>query len=210
MSSTLSRSTGIALAVYGLGTAVAFQGSGSPGGDYKDSAVASYVSWGHFWTAAGLWYLGALAALALVVVARGLRDLPRVGPSLAALAQLGAGCGVVGAFVCGGLAVAMAEGGSSVRAGVPHQVAYAITEIGNLLAVCAPALCVGVAAVVLSRLAVLPAWLRLFTLVAGVCGVLAPFFFTYFVYVLWTLVAGLTIALRREAVEPSLAAASLV
>jgi Na+/H+-dicarboxylate symporter len=75
---------------------------------------------------------------------------------------------------------------------------YTLTEIGNLLAVCGPALCLGVAALVLATRGPLPTWLRVFSVLAGVCGVLAPFYFTYFVYALWTLVAGITWTLGRS------------
>jgi hypothetical protein len=196
----IPRSTGIGLAVYGLGTATAFQASGSPGGDYHESAVTTYISFHHFWLAAGLWYLGALSALGLVVVGLGLRSQPGVGGLLGSLASTGAAVGVAGAFVSGGLAVAMAEGGTAVRNGVPHPVVYTITEIGNLLAVCAPALCVGILAIVLAiRTATLPRWLRTFSVVAGICGALAPFFFTYFAFVAWTVIAGAFIAARSAA-----------
>jgi hypothetical protein len=84
-----------------------------------------------------------------------------------------------------------------VRHGVPHQVVYTITEIGNLLAVCGPALCVGVLALVLAARGPFPGWLRAFSVVAGVCGILAPLFFTYFVFVLWTVVAGIALARAR-------------
>ncbi|HJQ43288.1 MAG TPA: hypothetical protein VJ831_09405 [Jatrophihabitantaceae bacterium] len=194
----IPRSAGIGLAVYGLGTAIAFASSGTPGGNYDESAVTKYISFHHFWLAAGLWYLSALCALALLVVASGLRSQPRVGRFLAGLATTATSISVAGAFVSGGLAVAMAEGGTSVRNGVPHQTVYVIAEVGNLLAVCAPALCVGVAAIVLAvRSAVLPGWLRVFSIIAGICGVLAPFYFTYFVFVLWTVVAGTVLARRR-------------
>jgi hypothetical protein len=56
----------------------------------------------------------------------------------------------------------------------------------------------------------MPGWLRAFTLVAGLCGILAPFFFTYFVYVLWTVVVGLIVATRRVPQVTSEAAPSLV
>ena len=35
------------------------------------------------------------------------------------------------------------------------------------------------------------------TAVAGVCGILAPFFFTFFLYLLWVLVLGATLVARR-------------
>jgi hypothetical protein len=196
----IPRSAGIGLAVYGLGTAIAFEASGSPGGDYRDSRVANYVSAHHFWLAAGVWYFGALCALGLLALGLGLRAQPGVGRLLGSLATTGAAISVAGAFVSGGLAAAMAEGGSVVRNGVSHQVVYTISEIGNLLAVCAPALCVGVLAIVLAtRTATLPGWLRSLSVVAGICGVLAPFFFTYFVFVAWTVVAGAVIAGRNTA-----------
>jgi hypothetical protein len=203
-------STGVALAGYGLLTTAAFASSGSPGGAYSDSAVAKYISFDHFWVAAGLWYLSAVGGLALLVVAHGLRQQPRVGPLLAGLATVGAAVSLVGAFVSGGLAVAMAEGGGAVRNGVPHPAVYTITEIGNLLAVCAPALCTGIIAIVLAVRAALPRWLREFSIGAGVCGILAPFFFTYFVFVLWTIVAGAALAARRERVETPQPLPSLV
>jgi len=191
---TIARSSGIWLTAYGVGTAIPFMGSGAPGGSYDHAQVADYVAAGHYAIAFTLWYVGALAALALVAFAVGVRRTPGVGPVLAGLTLVGAAVSVVGAFVSGGLDVAMAEGGAPIRSGVPGPVVYTITEIGNLLAVCAPALCVGVAACVLAARVSLPTWLRVFSVVAGVCGILAPFFFTYFVFLLWTIIAGIAVA----------------
>jgi hypothetical protein len=204
------RSVGVGLACYGLGTAIPFLGSGAPGGSYSEHTVTTYLSAHHFGVAAGLWYVGALSAIGLLVAAVGLRTLPRSGGLLAGLAQAGATVSIAGAFVSGGVAVAAIEGGDKIRAGAAHPVIYTITEIGNLLAVCAPALCVGVGALIALRAVVMPGWLRAFTLVAGVCGILAPFFFTYFVYVLWTVVVGLIVATRRVPQVTSEAAPSLV
>ena len=96
-----------------------------------------------------------------------------------------------------------------MQTGITHPAVYVLTETGNLMAVCAPALLVGVAAIVLARRAALPGWLRVASLVAGICGILAPLFFTYFVFVLWTLVFGGWVALGRHRsgakdLEPSL------
>jgi hypothetical protein len=196
---TIPRSAGLGLLAYGVGTGAAFILSGAPGGNYSDSKVADYVSAGHFWIAAVVWYVSALGALGLLFAANGWRSQPGVGRLLAGLATVGAAAGVVGAFLSGGVVVAMAEGGGTVRKGVAHPVVYTITEIGNLLAHCAPALCVGVAALVLVAKTAMPGWLRGFSVIAGICGVLAPFFFTYFVFVLWTLVAGTTVVLGSGA-----------
>ena len=104
----------------------------------------------------------------------------------------------------------MAEGGSSVRAGVTHPTVYTLTEIGNLVSWCAPALFMGIVAILLSRATSLPRWLRVFSVVAGVCGILAPFFFTFFVYLLWTLVLGVTLVAQRASSTPEVQAPSLV
>ncbi len=203
---TVPRTAGIGLLVYGLGTAIAFVGAGAPGGDYEGSLVNDYIATSHFAPAFAFWYVGALAALGLLVFGHGLRDLPSVGGFLEGLAIAATATSVVGVFVSGGLEVAMAEGGSAVRAGVPHPVVYTITEIGNLLAICSPALFVGVAALVLARRSALPGWLRGFCVVAGLCGILAPFYFTYFVFLLWTVVAGVFLIASRTArlaVEPA-------
>jgi hypothetical protein len=201
---SIPRHAGIGLLVYGIGTTLAFAASGSPGGDYARSMVSSYVDPSHFIAAFAVWYFGALCAVAgLVAVAIGVRALPVVGPAISALATIGAAVSLTGAFVSGGLDVAMAEGGTAVRSGVAAPEAYTFTEIGNLLAVCAPALCLGIAALLLAARTPVPSWLRVFSVVGGVCGILAPLFFTYFVYVLWTLAAG-TVLVRRSATPRAL------
>ena len=195
---TSPRTAGIGLLVYGLGTAIAFVGAGAPGGDYEGSLVSDYIATSHFAPAFAFWYVGALAALGLLVFGHGLRNLPSVGGFLEGLAIAATATSVVGVFVSGGLEVAMAEGGSAARAGVPHPVIYTITEIGNLLAICSPALFVGVAALVLARRSALPGWLRGFSRASrGLCGILAPFYFTYFVFLLWTVVAGVFLIASR-------------
>lgn len=208
-----SRAAGIALLVYGVGTTVGGLGSGAPGGDYEDSLVTGYIRSGHWVPAFALWYVCAFSALALLVVGAQLRRSGGwLGDVLWGLAVVGTAVSIAGAFVSGGLEVAMAEGGPAVQTGVPHPVVYTITEIGNLLAVCGPALTVGIGAVLVAGLTRMPTGWRVATVLAGVCGVLAPLFFTYFLFVLWTVAAGLAMMLasRRGAhptVEP---AASLV
>ncbi|MDQ1514145.1 MAG: hypothetical protein QOC59_1987 [Microbacteriaceae bacterium] len=183
------RSAGVGLIAYGIGTAVAFMSSGSPGGDYSDRMVADYVAPGHAVPAFLLAYLGAFAAVGLLVFARWARTLlPSRGELFWALAVAAATAGVIGWFLVGGVAVAFAEGGG--LAAVPHQTVYLITEISNLVAVCASSFLAGIAAIVLAATAPLPAWLRVATGIAGVCGILGPTFFPIFLFWIWTLVAG--------------------
>ena len=96
----------------------------------------------------------------------------------------------------------MAEGGYAVQTGVAHPVVYTITEIGNLLAFCSSAFFVGVAAVALAVRVPMPTWLRVVTAVAGVCGILAPLFFTYFLFALWTAGFGAWLLRERRSVAP--------
>jgi hypothetical protein len=201
--SRIPRSAGIGLLVYGLGTAVAFMASGAPGGEYTSSMVRDYLARGHWTTAFVLWYVGALSALGLVVVGAALRRTARHGEVLWGLCVAAAATSVAGAFVSGGVDVAMAEGGDAVRSGVSLPMIYTLTEIGNLLAVCAPALAVGVVALVLAARSTLPGWLRVFSVVAGICGILAPLFFTYFVFTVWTIAAGITLAVAGRSADRS-------
>ena len=70
---------------------------------------------------------------------------------------------------------------------------------------------VGVAAVAMAVRAPLPTWLRVVTAVAGVCGILAPLFFTYFLFALWTVGFGAwVLRQRRPVASDSPVQASLV
>jgi hypothetical protein len=203
------RTAGIALLVYALATFAANTFIAAPGGEYEPKLVSDFVSSGHSPVAFALAYVGCLGALALLPFVLGVRaELGQSGELAWGLGIAAATTGVIGWFVSGGVAVAMAEGGSSVRGGVTHPVVYTLTEIGNLVSWCAPALFMGIVAILLSRVTSLPRWLRIFSFVAGVCGILAPLFFTFFVYLLWTLVAGVTLVSQRTSsapqVQPSL------
>lgn len=175
---TISRRAGGALLVYGVGVTAAFMFLAAPGGDYEDSGVSSYLASGHWPAAFILSYVGAVCSLALVVFGHEVRAAlgGMLGDLVWGFAIAGTAVSVVGAFVTGGLDVAMAEGGHPVQTGVPHPVVYTLSEIGNLLSVCGPAFFAGVIALVLAVRGPLPGWLRVFSAVAGVCGILAPFF----------------------------------
>ena len=97
---------------------------------------------------------------------------------------------MIGWFLVGGIAVAFAEGGRPLAA-VPHPVVYLVSEMSNLIAVCASAFFVGAAALVLAAKAALPGWLRVASYVAGACGLLAAFFFPIFLFWLWAIAFGI-------------------
>ena len=188
---TIPRSAGIGLLVYAVGTTAAFVGAGGPGGDFESALVAGYVDPSHYAGSLLFWYLGALAALGLLAFGHGLRRLGgAVGETAWALSIAAVAISVVGAFVGGGLVVALAEGGAAVQQGVPLPVVYTISEIGNLLSLCGPAFFIGVLAIVLALRARLPRWLSVFSFLAGLSGILLPFYFVIPVYLLWAVTFG--------------------
>lgn len=208
--SVIPRTAGIALLIHTVATFAAFMFSGAPGGDYDDASVVAYLSAAHAPIAFVLWYIGALGGLTLVVFGTGLRRLPGVGGPLTGLAWVGAATSVTGAWLAGGVAVGMVEGGRAVQDGVPHPVAYLFTEIGDIMAVCGPALCVGVIALVLAVRRGLPMWLRVCCGIGGLCGILAPFFLTYLVYLVFALVFGIALTLGLRTREPGVADAAVL
>ena len=187
---TTQRAAGLGLLAYGIITPVAFITIGSPGGNYDDPTVASYMSSGHWTTAFALAYAGAFACLGLLLFASRVRhELSSDGSVFWALAVCATAAGVVGWFLVGGLAVAFAEGGHAL-ASVPHPVVYMVGEMSNLIAVCSSAFFAGCAALVLASQATLPSWLRVASYVAGVCGILAAVFFPLFLFWLWAIILG--------------------
>ncbi len=198
---TTRRTAGFALLLYGVATFVATALIGAPGGQYEPAKVTAFVDSGHFALAFAAAYVGCLGAVAVLPFVLGIRsELGSRGDLAWGLGVAAATTGVVGWFISAGVDVAMAEGGTVVPAGVPHPVVYTITEIGNLVSWCAPALFVGIVAILLSRVPTLPRWLRIFSVVAGVCGILAPLFFTFFLYLVWVLVLGAVLATKSTPV----------
>ena len=195
------RTAGIGLSVFGIGTLITFMTANIPGGDYEPAKVTAYLAQGHALRTFVLAYLGVACLLGLLAFGRGIAaELGRLGDYAWGLSIAAVATGVVGWFVGAGVVVATAEGGPDITAGIPLPVAHTIGEIAGLLGGCAPALFIGVVAILLWRTD-LPVWLRSFSVVSGVCGILAPLFFTLFVFVLWTLVCG--VALTRLQPSPA-------
>lgn len=198
--SAVPRTTGIGLLVYVIGLIAEIQFSG-PGGDYESAGVASFVSSGNWAIAFATGYVGWFSALGLLVFAAGLRPrLRRSGDTFWALGVIATACAVIGWTLSRGITVAFAEGGHAVQQGVSGPVVYTFSEIANLVAACAPAFCLGVMAWLLAAEAGLPRWLRVFSRVAGVCGMLGAFYFPMPVYLLWMLVLGVWLVARANRV----------
>jgi hypothetical protein len=187
---------GLGLLTFAVGTFAALTLSNAPGGDYDASQVASYVSRGNRVSEFACGYLGLLAAIGLAVFVTRIRPMVEeassraIGDLFAGLGMAAATVAVVGWMVTAGIPVAFAEGGQHITVGAPAV--YLLSEVGVLLTLAAPAILMGGAILVLAlrARATMPRWLRGFTIVAGVCGVAAPFFFPYFVFQLWGIVTG--------------------
>ena len=181
------RTAGAGLLVYTVGSVAAFTQTG-PGGDYEPAFVRSWMAAGHRWEAFGVGYLGCFAALGLLVFALGTfreeRDPRRQ------LGVLAAGMAIVGWFLSSGMAVAFQEGGAAVRAGVPLPVVYTLSEVANLVLLCAPAFCLGVIGWILALRDEQPRWLRVLGAVGGTGGILAAFYFPIPLYLVWLLALG--------------------
>lgn len=195
---TTSRTAGIALLVYVIGTTVCFGSSMGPGGNYHDSDVIGFITDPDRWLHFTLYYVGALASLGLLVFGLALRrSTGPLGPLVVQLATVGTALSVAGAFVVGGFEVAMVEGGAAVRDPMPHAVAYTFGEFGNLLMLCGPSMFVGIIAIVLAVRTPMPGWLRGYSVIAGVCGILGPLYFTLGFFLIWALVFGVWMLIRR-------------
>src|SRR3954465_13213968 len=192
---TTRRTAGLGLIVYGLGTAIAFMSTGSPGGSYEESKVADYVDTGRWPVAGLLGYLGAFAAIGLLVFASRMRhELGGRGDMFWALSIAGSAAAVVGWFLVTAIPIAYGEGGSAVTA-VPHPVLYMVSEMSNLVSVCAPAFFAGTAVIVMASRAAMSTPLRVVSYLAGACGILAAFFFPLFLFWLWAIGFGVRTAL---------------
>jgi hypothetical protein len=194
---TIPRSAGLGLLVF-LAGIVAWSFAGTMGGTFHESEVQAFIAGDHRSLDFVLYTVGALASMGLLVFGWSVRDrFARVGELVWGLSVAGTATAVSGLFVLGGFQVAMAEGGEQAQE-VPQSVAYTIGTIGHLFAGPAPALFVGIIALLLAAKAELPGWMRVFTVLAGVCAVTAALYFTAAVYLLWLLVFGIWAATRRQ------------
>jgi hypothetical protein len=201
---TSRRAAGLGLLAYAIGTPVAFIGVGAPGGNYDDNTVTNFISSSHLVTAIAMAFLGAFATLGLLPFASRMRsELRSGGDILWGLAVGAVAASVIGWFLVAGVPVVYAEGGKAVT-GLPHGVAFALGTLSSQIAATGGTFLVGAALLVLAARAPLPGAIRAVTIVGGVAGLLAGFYFPVVLFFLaaivlggWTLASG-----TREAASP--------
>jgi hypothetical protein len=200
---------GAGAVAFGALTFVAASLSKNPGGGYKASDVAGYLAKGHRAPTIVAMYLGWLAVLGLICLLAHLRDLIDDVPGKGMAARIFWGTGVAAAAsfalgwcVAGGQIIAHLEGGKAIIIAPP--VTYLISELGVLFIFGSGSALLGFGLIVLMLASrrTLPGWLRWLTLVAGVCGIAGPAFFTFFVVLIWAIAVGVWLIAAREVPAP--------
>lgn len=168
-----------------------------------------YVAKGHHAAVFVSVYVLLLAVLGLLLLLAYLRDLLGAAPDGERVARIfwAMGIGAATSFAVGwaivlGNAIAHAFGGSGVV--VDPAVTYLASELGFSVVFGPAAILLGFAliAFVIGGRALVPAWLRWSTLVAGVAGIVSLAFFPAALVLLWGIVMGiwLLVPSRRPAV----------
>lgn len=205
------RVAGIALLVGWFGATIAFLSSGSPGGTYSPGDAAAYTDPGGYLGPIASWTAAALAMLALPFFGYALRGIGGwAGEIIWGLSIAATAAGVTGAYFAGGFVVSLAEsGGTTIHDATPGTLVYTFSEMGNLLAATAPSFLLGAAGLVLAWKGGLPIWLRVITVIGGLCAMAEPWYFPIPGVIIWVLCfAGWAIARgsrrRQPVIEPAL------
>jgi hypothetical protein len=189
---------GVGSIAFSVLTIVGLALANPPGGTYKASDAAKYVAKGHHVAVFASVYVLLLAVLGLLLLLAYLRDLLSAAPDGERVARIfwAMGIGAATSFAVGwaivlGNAIAHAFGGSGVV--VDPAVTYLASELGFSVVFGPAAILLGFAliAFVIGGRALVPAWLRWSTHVAGVAGVVSLAFFPAALVLLWGIVMGI-------------------
>jgi len=189
---------GVGSIAFSVLTIVGLALANPPGGTYKASDAVKYVAKGHHVAVFASVYVLLLAVLGLLLLLAYLRDLLSAAPDGERVARIfwAMGIGAATSFAIGwaivlGNAIAHAFGGSGVV--VDPAVTYLASELGFSVVFGPAAILLGFAliAFVIGGRALVPAWLRWSTLVAGVAGIVSLAFFPAVLVLLWGIVMGI-------------------
>ena len=189
---------GIGRIAFSVLTIVGLALANPPGGTYKASDAVKYVAKGHHVAVFASVYVLLLAVLGLLLLLAYLRDLLSAAPDGERVARIfwAMGIGAATSFAIGwaivlGNAIAHAFGGSGVV--VDPAVTYLASELGFSVVFGPAAILLGFAliAFVIGGRALVPAWLRWSTFVAGVAGIVSLAFFPAVLVLLWGIVMGI-------------------
>jgi hypothetical protein len=199
---------GVGAVAFGILTFLAFFLANPPGSKYNASDVDAYLAKGHRAVVIVAMYLGWLGVVGLICFLGHLRGYVG-GEGIAASVFWGSGVAAAASFalgwsVDGGQIIAHLEGGKALS--VSPAVTHLISEVGSVLFIFGSGsamLGFGLIALMIASRETLPRWLRWLTLVAGVCGIAGPLFFTFFLLLLWAIAFGIwLLAAGRSSTAP--------
>jgi hypothetical protein len=189
---------GVGSIAFSVLTIVGLALANPPGGTYKASDAVKYVAKGHHVAVFASVYVLLLAVLGLLLLLAYLRDLLSAAPDGERVARIfwAMGIGAATSFAVGwaivlGNAIAHAFGGSGVV--VDPAVTYLASELGFSVVFGPAAILLGFALItfMIGGRALVPAWLRWSTLVAGLAGIVSLAFFPAVLVLLWGIVMGI-------------------
>jgi len=189
---------GVGSIAFSVLTIVGLALANPPGGTYKASDAVKYVAKGHHVAVFASVYVLLLAVLGLLLLLAYLRDLLSAAPDGERVARIfwAMSIGAATSFAIGwaivlGNAIAHAFGGSGVV--VDPAVTYLASELGFSVVFGPAAILLGFALItfMIGGRALVPAWLRWSTLVAGLAGIVSLAFFPAVLVLLWGIVMGI-------------------
>lgn len=196
---------GIGSIAFGVLTFVALIVGGPQGGNYSAADVAAYISSNHVVVAGGMALCGLVGAAGLMCLGAYLRqraDLEAPGsiwPQVLWGLTLGSAvCFAVSWGIFVSQPIGNNEAGTNLN--VPPTIIYSIGISGDELMFESAATLLGLA-LILSAIVNLPrwpGWLRWSSLVVGLAGIVSLAFFPFFLLLLWALVVGVWLLLRRR------------
>ena len=171
--------------------------SDPPGGSYSASDVANFVAKDHRTAVFVAVALGLLSALGLLLLLAGLRERVSGGGSLTATVFWSASILSVTGFAIGWMTVltvpiSRAYGGSSLVV-IDPVLTYTITEIGWVIMFAIGGTFLGVALITsaIGSAQAFPTWLRWFTLIVGVIGLVSLAWIPFFALPIWAIIVSL-------------------
>ena len=182
-----------------------------PGGGYSESIARSYVASGNLPVALTGTLIGLIGVVGLICLLAYLRQAAEESsPAISLVPQIVWAVGLVGAASFGvgwGLVSAqpLAHVEAGVDLGVAPQLTYMISEATSAIIFGPAPMLVGLALIVLTVGSgkVLPPWLRWLTLVAGVVALTSLAFFTFFLFLVWSIVIGVWLLISAWGADSS-------
>src|SRR6266576_5721635 len=183
-----------------------------PGGGYSESISKSYVAPGNLPTALAGTSIGLIAVVGLICLLAYLKQAAEESsPAITLLPQIVWAVGLMGAASFGvGWGLVSAQPLAHVEAGVDLGVAptltYMISEATSAIIFGPAPMLVGLALIVLTIGAgkSLPTWLRWLTLGAGGVALTSLAFFTFFLFLVWSLVIGIWLLIGTRGAASSI------